>query len=123
MAQAKEQQYGGPDDPRPIEDSERYQHEREPPRQLAVLCSEESEQDVAAIQLADGQQVDGCGQESGPGGARDGVKGNVTRIDAGEADLLDDSQGERRSESEVAMRCDAPRGTSRHLRSGRAAAR
>ena len=68
---------------------------------------EERVEDVAAVELADGQQVHGRGEHSHPGRARHRVQVNVGRGHSGEDQALEQKFERRNAEAHVPLVGDA----------------
>jgi hypothetical protein len=65
------------------EEAERDESDREKDGGVTVKAGAEGTEDVAAVELGNGEEIDRSGEEADPGGAADGVKQEGTGGNAG----------------------------------------
>jgi len=69
----------------------------------AVAARADGAEDVATIELAGGQQVEGSGEKADPGGTADGMEEKIFRGDAGMNDCGEQMKDQRHTEHDVSF--------------------
>jgi hypothetical protein len=84
-----------------VENTESHESDGDKKGRVAVQASVDGAEDVAAIELGGGQQIERCGEKADPGGAADRMKQERAGSDAGMEHGVDQAQQELRAKDEV----------------------
>jgi hypothetical protein len=104
-------QHGGPDVPtRPKAEAEKNQEQRKEDRGDAMSALIDGAEDVAAVELRGGEEIERSGEETDPSGAADGMKEKTRGVRAMVKNRREEMEDERRAEDDLVVGRDSEAG-------------